>query len=280
MCRFVTADNIVDGELSAIGWNRYAYVKGNPVVGKDPTGHANENSWLMDQTIGVSHEQHVKQQEAVNEVSSEIADKAFTVLTGGRADSGTLDPVDINGIDRTPALEVEPFDIYLLGKIVKGGLSFAKNKLKKSIVKKTIKNGNFKSKLKEALRGNSELGGKEIGSSDTGRSNFLSKLYNLSVSKFMKENEARFEKKLGKKISKFEIPFEQSKKGKFEAQVMVEKTLRTESKRSPLFKNNAKNTVQDIYSKTTGFTVRIRENGVFDTLIPNATKALDFKKKE
>ncbi len=39
MGRFVTADNVIDGEFDTQGWNRYAYVKGNPVGAKDPTGH-------------------------------------------------------------------------------------------------------------------------------------------------------------------------------------------------------------------------------------------------
>jgi hypothetical protein len=35
----VTPDTVVDGELSTQGWNRYSYVKNNPIVYKDPTGH-------------------------------------------------------------------------------------------------------------------------------------------------------------------------------------------------------------------------------------------------
>ena len=37
--RFVTADNVVDGEYSTQGWNRYMYCHGNPVMYMDPTGH-------------------------------------------------------------------------------------------------------------------------------------------------------------------------------------------------------------------------------------------------
>ncbi|PKL35370.1 MAG: hypothetical protein CVV44_21405 [Spirochaetae bacterium HGW-Spirochaetae-1] len=37
--RFVTADNVIDGEYDTQGWNRYMYCHGNPVMYLDPTGH-------------------------------------------------------------------------------------------------------------------------------------------------------------------------------------------------------------------------------------------------
>ena len=37
--RFVTADSSIDGPGNALGWNRYAYCYGNPVIYKDPSGH-------------------------------------------------------------------------------------------------------------------------------------------------------------------------------------------------------------------------------------------------
>jgi RHS repeat-associated protein len=53
ICRFVTADTVIDGEGSAAGWNRFSYVKNNPIIYKDPTGHkTKENSRKIPQNQG------------------------------------------------------------------------------------------------------------------------------------------------------------------------------------------------------------------------------------
>ena len=52
--RFITADNVIDGEYITQGWNRFSYVKNNPVRYKDPSGNKkvdNATRWRLDNII-------------------------------------------------------------------------------------------------------------------------------------------------------------------------------------------------------------------------------------
>ncbi|WP_052603709.1 RHS repeat-associated core domain-containing protein, partial [Leptospira santarosai] len=42
IARFTSADTIIDGEFDTQGWNRFSYVKGNPIGAKDPSGHISD----------------------------------------------------------------------------------------------------------------------------------------------------------------------------------------------------------------------------------------------
>ncbi len=46
ICRFVTADTIIPYENETQSWNRFSYVRNNPIVYKDPTGH--KDRWVAE----------------------------------------------------------------------------------------------------------------------------------------------------------------------------------------------------------------------------------------
>ncbi|WP_279578145.1 RHS repeat domain-containing protein [Leptospira noguchii] len=48
--RFTSADTIIDGEFDTQGWNRFSYVKGNPIGAKDPSGHCSVVSTVQCKT--------------------------------------------------------------------------------------------------------------------------------------------------------------------------------------------------------------------------------------
>ena len=102
----------------------------------------------------------------------------------------------------------------------------------------------------------------------------LSKNIN-GVDDFMKINDNRINTKIGGKIGKSrDLPYEPGPNAINLAKDDIKNTLLNPTKKSDLFKNRAGDKVFDVFSEKTGKTVRIKEDGSFDTLIPEATKRI------
>ena len=92
------------------------------------------------------------------------------------------------------------------------------------------------------------------------------------VDNFLSSNAARIRNKLGAKIGQGRLPFERGRAGFDKALSTVEQTLRNPSDVvGPFTGARGGNMLIDVFSKQTGFTVRIRGDGSFDTLIQGAT---------
>lgn len=95
-----------------------------------------------------------------------------------------------------------------------------------------------------------------------------------NIEDFFSNNASRLNKKLGAKIGEGRLPFERSREGVEKAKEVVADTLKNSSAKSSIFTNSNGDSVFDIYSQKTGFTVRVRVDGTFDTLIDAKTDHL------
>ncbi|HEV7921200.1 MAG TPA: RHS repeat-associated core domain-containing protein, partial [Thermoanaerobaculia bacterium] len=93
-----------------------------------------------------------------------------------------------------------------------------------------------------------------------------------AVDRWMDQNAERMNDKLGRKLGEGRLPFERSSDGAKQAREAIRNALKDpDAVRSDKFTTRGGNTATDIYSPKTGMTVRIREDGSFDTLIEGQT---------
>ena len=76
--RFVTADTVIDGEHATQGWNRYMYVKGNPIRYKDENGHQEATTGQTDYN---QDSRIVEGSKINNRVNSKFQNKNFRKST-------------------------------------------------------------------------------------------------------------------------------------------------------------------------------------------------------
>ncbi|MFA4793237.1 SpvB/TcaC N-terminal domain-containing protein [Leptospira kirschneri] len=82
IARFTSADTIIDGEFDTQGWNRFSYVKGNPIGAKDPTGHLGEGE-LVDKVAKVPLNKVLEEAaKKTSEKAAENSGKIFSKVVG------------------------------------------------------------------------------------------------------------------------------------------------------------------------------------------------------
>ncbi len=106
IARFTSADAIIDGEFDTQGWNRFSYVKGNPIGAKDPSGHLGE-SQVVDTTVKIPLSKFLEEAtKKTSEKAAENSGKVFSKVAGKATGAlGFLVPSEVDAPTKKPSTD-------------------------------------------------------------------------------------------------------------------------------------------------------------------------------
>ncbi|WP_061218192.1 SpvB/TcaC N-terminal domain-containing protein [Leptospira weilii] len=106
IARFTSADTIIDGEFDTQGWNRFSYVKGNPIGAKDPSGHLGEGE-LVDKVAKVPLNKVLEEAaKKTSEKAAENSGKIFSKVVGKATGAlGFLVPSEVDAPTKKPSTD-------------------------------------------------------------------------------------------------------------------------------------------------------------------------------
>ncbi len=271
--RFISPDPLIQSSVNTQSFNRYSYVVNNPLSYTDPTGYSFESDHNRS-----SRDEGNNGGEDIEEIVV-TAPPTRPDFVGGLLYGASRVDLErfVDSFSSTTSFIQGSNDVgfFSLGRAALTAVGTAVVRVAQKLVNKI--GSKTKSKKKEPKEESSDRAEQKAEQNQKNESD-LSARNDGDVSEgidkvddFMSTNAERLDQKLGKKIGQGRLPFERSKAGIKKAKQTVTDTLGNATARSKSFTNSNGDKVFDVFSEKTGFTVRVREGGVFDTLIDAKT---------